>query len=121
MPAGDRTGPLGYGRMTGRRAGYCAGYGMPGYMNRPFGFGFRRGFGGGGRGWRNMYFATGLPRWARWPAAYPAPSPYGEYTPEQEIEVLKQQSEFFQKQMNMLNQRIRELEELASNKGGSSA
>jgi len=33
MPAGDRTGPAGFGPMTGRAAGYCAGYPVPGYMN----------------------------------------------------------------------------------------
>jgi len=40
------------------------------------------GFGGGGRGWRNMYYATGQPGWMRfsryatpygYPALYPAP------------------------------------------------
>jgi len=64
MPGGDRTGPWGMGPMTGRAAGLCAGYGMPGYANpirgRGFGMGFGgrgggwgRGVGGGGRGWRN--------------------------------------------------------------------
>ncbi len=33
MPRGDGTGPAGMGPMTGRAAGYCAGYGVPGYMN----------------------------------------------------------------------------------------
>jgi len=33
MPFGDGTGPAGLGPMTGRAAGYCAGYGVPGYMN----------------------------------------------------------------------------------------
>ena len=33
MPAGDSTGPLGWGPMTGRAAGYCAGFLVPGYMN----------------------------------------------------------------------------------------
>jgi len=32
MPGGDRTGPIGAGPMTGRGAGYCAGYNMPGIM-----------------------------------------------------------------------------------------
>jgi len=35
MPAGDRTGPMGQGPMTGRAAGFCAGFGVPGYANRP--------------------------------------------------------------------------------------
>ena len=33
MPRGNGTGPLGMGSMTGRAAGYCAGYPVPGYMN----------------------------------------------------------------------------------------
>ena len=40
MPAGDRTGPLGMGPMTGRAAGYCAGYPVPGYANPIPGRGF---------------------------------------------------------------------------------
>lgn len=54
MPRGDKTGPSGAGPMTGRLAGYCAGYSVPGYMNPRFGYG--RGWGrafcrGRGRGW----------------------------------------------------------------------
>lgn len=33
MPRGDGTGPAGMGPMTGRAAGYCAGYQSPGFMN----------------------------------------------------------------------------------------
>jgi len=33
MPWGDATGPWGMGPMTGRAAGYCAGYPIPGAMN----------------------------------------------------------------------------------------
>ncbi len=33
MPWGDETGPMGQGPMTGRGAGYCAGYNTPGYAN----------------------------------------------------------------------------------------
>ena len=53
MPLGDGTGPQGQGPMTGRAAGYCAGYGVPGYANpgpRGGGRGYGRGWGGGGRG-----------------------------------------------------------------------
>ena len=50
MPFGDGTGPRGMGPMTGRGAGYCAGFGRPGFANpipgrRWFGFGWRRGYG----------------------------------------------------------------------------
>jgi len=40
MPRGDGTGPGGMGPMTGRAAGYCAGYSMPGFMNPVAGGGF---------------------------------------------------------------------------------
>ncbi len=33
MPFGDGTGPAGMGPMTGRAAGFCAGFPTPGYMN----------------------------------------------------------------------------------------
>ena len=33
MPRGDGTGPMGMGPMTGRAAGFCAGYSAPGFMS----------------------------------------------------------------------------------------
>ncbi len=45
MPFGNGTGPAGMGPMTGRSAGFCAGYQMPGYMNPVAG---RAGFYGAG-------------------------------------------------------------------------
>jgi len=45
MPFGDGTGPAGAGPMTGRAAGYCAGFPVPGYMNPVVG---RAGFYGPG-------------------------------------------------------------------------
>lgn len=53
MPRGDRTGPSGSGPMTGRVAGFCAGFDRPGYMNPQGGRGTGMGRGGGrgmGRG-----------------------------------------------------------------------
>jgi hypothetical protein len=123
MPAGDGTGPRGMGPMTGRGAGYCAGYGAPGYANPmpgwSFGMGRGRGRGGGwGRGWRNMYYATGLPGWARYgytPAwGAPPAAAYGPYgappTREQETEFLKSQAEMLKEELDAISQRIAELE-----------
>lgn len=103
MPGGDRTGPYGAGPMTGRRAGFCAGYDVPGAVNPAFGrgMGFGRGIGHGGRGWRNIYYATGLPRWSR--PYYPTP------TPEQELAYLKEESNLLKNQLDTLNKRIEEL------------
>jgi hypothetical protein len=61
MPRGDGTGPAGMGPMTGRGAGFCADFDAPGYANP---VGYRCGF-GQGRGFRRKFYATGLPRWAR--------------------------------------------------------
>ena len=96
MPRGDRTGPWGAGPMTGRAAGYCAGYSVPGFMNPTVGYG--RGWGRGrgrgfGRGWgrgfgRGGYVypppAVGQPAY---PQAYP---PVAQpQSPEQEISALE--------------------------------
>ncbi len=117
MPGGDGTGPAGMGPMTGRAAGYCAGYGTPGFANPMGGRGFRgRGFFGRGRGWRNRFYATGMPGWMR--AGYGYPYGYGsEYaspaapTAEQEKEELKQQAQYMQESLDAINNRISELEE----------
>jgi hypothetical protein len=61
MPWGDGTGPWGLGPMTGRAAGYCAGYSVPGYMNPIPGFGFGFGFGRGFRRWLWTYPWYGSP------------------------------------------------------------
>src|SRR4030042_4176446 len=113
MPRGDGTGPAGMGPMTGRAAGYCAGYSAPGYMN-PYGgryAGAGRAFGGGvgrGRGYRNWYNATGVPGWVRYNMGYPAWGGVTNYPfttdlePEQEKEILKSQSEALAKKLDQV-------------------
>jgi Family of unknown function (DUF5320) len=118
VPRGDRTGPMGMGAMTGRSAGNCAGFGMPGYANpfpeRGFGMGFGRGggalgrgFGGGGRGWRNTFYATGLPGWIRL-GCYAALNP--EPNPEMVNQALKNQSEALQAELDFIKKRLAEVE-----------
>jgi hypothetical protein len=102
MPAGDRTGPLGAGPMTGLGAGYCAGYAAPGFASWGSGRGLGRGFGGGGRGWRHMFYATGLPGWMRTSAAP---------MPEQELTMLKARAEDLKNQLDAINQRLAALEQ----------
>jgi len=132
MPRGDGTGPWGQGSMTGRGAGFCGGFGMPGYANvgpgRGFGLGGRgrggggggrgRGFwgGGGGRGWRNMYWATGMPGWARLgPFGGPGVGGpvYGagmSMSKAEEVEVLRQQAEYFKTSLEDIQNRLDALE-----------
>ena len=123
MPAGDGTGPLGMGPV-GRGMGYCAGRSAPGWVGPGSGRAFwgrgtyRRadrsggpGFGGGGRGWRHWYYATGLPRWARWgvpPAGAPGAPPIGP-SREQEIEMLKDEAQCLQDRIEAIGKRMDEL------------
>ena len=92
MPRGNRTGPDGAGPMTGRGAGYCAGYSVPGYVNPVGGYG--RGFGRGrGRGW-GRGFGRGQLVYPQpvvvQPAYQPAYQPVAQpHTPEQEIAALE--------------------------------
>ena len=120
MPRGDGTGPAGMGPMTGRAAGYCAGQGVPGFMNPIAGRGFwgRGRGGGGGRGWRNRFYATGLYGWQRAGAGVPvfgAPGGYaGPFGPavteQQELDALKGQADFFQNALEEIRKRLDELQ-----------
>jgi len=117
MPAGDGTGPAGMGPMTGRAAGYCAGYPAPGYMS-PLpgrGMGFGRGLGRGfrgGRGWGG--FGRGPFVTASYPYAAASPwygSPYGAGpTREQEADVLKRQIAYFEDALEEIRTRLAEID-----------
>ena len=125
MPRGDGTGPAGMGLMTGRAAGYS----VPGFANYiggrypGAGRGAFGGRGGGGRGYRNWYNATGLPGWNRYnagmpawggvsaPSVYPYTDPYAgpAVTPDQEKEMLREQTDILKKQIDDIQARMEEL------------
>lgn len=111
MPAGDGRGPVGSGPMTGRGAGFCAGYTAPGYANSPGwgGYGcYGRGVRGTGMGRRGRFNAAGVPFYGRGFQG----SPYGgqyEYSAEAELRMLKDQAD-------SINERIRALESAAAKK-----
>jgi len=117
MPRGDGSGPMGMGPMTGRAAGYCAGYGVPGYMNPVGGGGFGRGmaWGRGGGFGRGMAWGRGR-RWGFQPPAYPpaayGPAPaWGAPSAEDEMEALRSQAGWLKEQMEAVNRRIDELQQ----------
>ena len=131
MPGGDGTGPAGMGPMTGRAAGYCAGYAVPGFMNPIAGRGFWGRGRGGGWGRRNWFYATGLPGWQRAGMGMPAygapPVPPAQAVPyappfaptmtqEQELDALKGQAEYFEDALEGIRKRIEELQAKASGK-----
>jgi len=129
MPGGDGTGPMGMGPMTGRAAGYCAGYPAPGYANpipgRGWGFGYGRGFGRGrgwgrgfgrgfGWGWGAYPYAYGYPYYGN---PYMAPSYPANITPKQEADMLKAQAQAMQEEIDAINQRVKDLESNVTSDG----
>ena len=88
MPGGDGTGPMKMGSMTGGGRGYCVAP-VPEIRTRLFG---RRFLGGGrGRGFRNQYYATDLPFWARG----------GD-----ESEMLKEETAFLEEELSAIQERL---------------
>ena len=133
MPRGDGTGPMGMGPMTGRGAGYCAGFPSPGFMN-PVGGRLGLGLGRGrGRGFSpyGYYGAGGFPNvpYAPYPAyggagavpygfpqapgTTPGTAPFATGpSPEQELSFLKDQGSALKSQIDQINSRIKELEKM---------
>ncbi len=96
MPGFDRTGPRGQGPMTGRGMGLreeSEQYGRPRFW----------GFGGFGRGWRNRYFATGMPgrTWGRG---------FNRYEPDllvkDEVEMLQEEANYFERALKNIRGQI---------------
>ncbi len=114
MPRGDSTGPAGMGPMTGRGAGYCAGFNVPGYANPAAGTG--RGLARGFRGGRG----SGAGRRLRGPMGPPPASvrqPQYVNTPateeearEQEVKNLKRTAEDLEDQLEAVRDRINQLQ-----------
>jgi len=91
MPGGDRTGPMGYGQMTGRRMGVCGQNAGAGRFVRGCGMGF------GGRGNRNRFGNSASQSAANMPT-------------QQELSGLKQQAEFLHSELGEINRRIEQIE-----------
>jgi hypothetical protein len=97
MPGFNRTGPGGMDPMSGGGRGFC---GHPGRTGGPLAGG-RAFFGrGGGRGWCNQYYATGLSRWQRW-AFWNAPD-----TAEDEKHALKNEADLLRARLQALEERL---------------
>lgn len=121
MPFGNGRGPAGMGPMTGRAAGFCAGYSLPGYANPIQGRGLvGPGFGrGGGRGRRRWFYATGLTGWQRGvyghpygPYYDPNPAPYSQpvYSKEDHLNDLKQHAQYLKGMLEDIKNQINAME-----------
>ena len=122
MPGGDRTGPAGQGPRSGRGAGYCSGFDMPGFAQAGPGYGGAGWAGGrGGRGRRNRFYATGVTgrRCGAWDwhgQYYGRPYPAESFTAsrEQELNDLKVKAKYFQDALGNIQKRIQDLERSVS-------
>jgi hypothetical protein len=107
MPRGDGTGPAGEGPMTGRAAGYCAGNVRPGFADsavRRVGAGSGRP-GGRGFGHRNRFYATGVPF-----SGYPATEPEPWLPRDEEITLLKEESQRLRSVLETIERRLAQIE-----------
>jgi hypothetical protein len=105
MPGYDGSGPMGMGPMTGGARGRCnANNRFYGRKESMPGFGMGR-----GRGYRNMFWATGLPRWMRsalnWPGNYPV-----SYSKDEEMGFLKGQAAALRSDLDAIDDRLRALQ-----------
>lgn len=113
MPRRDGTGPFGEGPMTGRGAGFCTEFKTPTYRDpiptSGFGVCFGRGrrIWGGGRGWRNRFYAGGFPRRMRSRNDTPL---YQEPDPEMEKQDLKNQIDALRSELDIIKKRLGEAE-----------
>ena len=113
MPGYDGTGPNGEGPLTGGMRGYCNTSDAPdNTIRRPVPrAGFQRigrGFGGGGgrgRGNRHWFYATGLPRWARWQQT----APEAGVSEVSEVSLLRQETEIIAKTLDAISKRIEQM------------
>lgn len=114
MPRGNGLGPVGYGPITGRGGGFCAGYVEPGYLNPMVGSFRVRGCGVGlysrGRGLRHRFYATGLPLSAKEANPFEFAPDYNEkYSPESEAKALSREAKFLKKELKAIEDRMDQL------------
>lgn len=107
MPRGDGTGPVGLGPMSGRAAGFCAGYPVPGYANRYSWWRGPRAGGPWGRVGRGRAAAWGA-GWGWGPGCGPVWAGAAD-EPEIEERVLRRQAKFLKKRLTAVEQRLEQL------------
>ncbi len=106
MPRGDGTGPVGRGAMTGRAAGYCAGFNVPGYLNSVSGRGraWRRGVGR-----RAAYVQVQAPDSSPYQKQPFSGTPAYENNSETELEYLKNTEKAIKEELEAIRKRMEEI------------
>ncbi len=109
MPWGDRTGPMGRGPMTGRGAGYCAGYNVPGFANNApgmgRGLGRGRGFGRARGFWRGQFEPVQVPV----QQAYGYPVQPVRLTKDQQSEILEAEKKDLEAELDEIQKEIKQI------------
>ncbi len=100
MPRGDGTGPDGFGPMTGRGAGFCAGYAVPGFRNPGFGRGLGRGLRRG--------FVRAAPINRIVPVQQPTKEQERQYL-ENEVNMIEQERKALDQEIESIRKRLEEL------------
>ena len=117
MPYGNRMGPEGNGPGTGRRMGYCAGYDRPGCYNPGFsGRGRASGRGSGFGGGRGFGRGQGRAAWGRFPGFGGFRQGFDADNNVNEIDFLKGQQEDLEMELAAVKERIKTIDEKASEK-----
>jgi hypothetical protein len=100
MPGFDGTGPRGQGPMTGGGQGYCM---TPkhNFQSRPWGF---RGF---GRGWKNRYFAKGIPG-GFWGRGFREIEP--DISAKDKVEMLQDEANYYEREPKNIREEIDRLQ-----------
>ena len=113
MQGGNRTGPNGLGPATGRGAGYCTGNTAPGYATPSFGQrGSGRGFNQFSRGgFRNRFYSAGFTGIKQDSLQNTFTQPHFE-----SVDILKNQAKIMQDNLDAINQKIGELENIETDK-----
>ncbi|MGC8645728.1 MAG: DUF5320 domain-containing protein [Thermoplasmata archaeon] len=111
MPYGDGTGPNGLGPRTGRAAGFCGGYNVPGFMNNAVPrLGLGRGFFGGrfygGRRFYGRGFYHG-PYYGNNVAAPPASDV--NLSREEQVKILEEELKDLEQEKERIEKRLKEL------------
>lgn len=102
MPYGDGTGPLGNGPRSGRHAGFCGGYSVPGFLNNAVPR--------AGRGNRSWWGRSNYDPYNRGPYTIPPTGNVANLSNEEQKRILKEELKDLELEKEGIEKRIKELE-----------
>jgi hypothetical protein len=110
MPGGDRTGPSGFGPMTGRGRGWCGGFRPAGWLAEGYGRAGAFGFGCGRGRWHGQYAAGPPGRFRGGGKGWRAAPGFPRGTAQEELAYLREYLASLEDELNAVKARMAELE-----------